>query len=1135
MSFFGQIVQKYALAGRRLAFESLERRDLLTIIRLVDWNTLNRPNDATDVGNFQTILAAIGNETIAGNTKRLDILAVQETDPAVSPGNNSIGQIESILDALYPSTDYASAVTSVDGGGDSTGFIYDTSTLSLVQSIEVPGALTHKIMRGQFRPVETLGESDFFVYTIHLKSGDTPSDASLRASEALVLRNDADSLGEGANVLFVGDFNMKTSSEVAWTNFVSAGAAQLHDLADAPGNWFNNPVFSYLHTQDPRVGGSGMDDRFDIIFGSGELFDGVGIDYVPDSYRVFGNNGTHTFDSDITTGTGASVDVLAALAAASDHLPVIADFELLDVTPGVRVVQTGGGTKVIEGGLFDTYQVVLNTAPSANVTVTVTPDAQMDLGNGAGGQVSLVFTPGNALTPQTIIVNAANDLLLEGNHTGQISHTSASADLDYHELSIAGVTVQIVDNDAPTIVINEVDADQTSIDTAEFVELYDGGVGNVSLAGMTLVFFNGATDQAYFVLSLDGYFTNENGFFVVGSSIVPNVGHEFSSASNNLQNGQDAVALYSGAFSLNAPVTTVNLLDAIVYDTGQAADPGLLVLLESGEPQVNENQNGAGATQSLSRVPDGGDPRQTSTYIAQAPTPGAPNQLPFAGVLITQSGTRVDVQEGGATDSYLIALATIPSADVTITIDPDEQTDLGNGAGVAIMLTFTPANALVPQMVNVAAADDLIVEGTHTSVITHTAASVDSAYNGIVIGNVVANVLDNDVAPPTSIVISEIMYNPASDETSPGIAEWIEIVNVGSGTVDLGNWLLDDEDATNWGPIPVGTMLSAGQIAVLFDAAFTTVATFRAEWSIPSSALVVGITWGNLANTPSPTNEMLELRDSGGELIDSVNYDDANPWPTIGGSGGPSIYLKHVSLDNNEGSNWARSTEGVRNAISPTGPTYSTADVGTPGWLPLAGDYNSNGVVDAADFSVWRDTLGSTTDLRADGSGSVAGVPDGVVDQFDYLHWQANFGAVLSLGSGAGGGSGQLAAVTVAVEEKVQLPDFAETAGAAAAVDAALAEFASVSAHVRGSLARASAIIRQGSNEIVATSASNLLLAEPAEFRRKPVFNVLESASAVGYQESVDELFAALDQYELIAIQTWQRLLPASSMGSLAY
>ena len=39
-------------------------------------------------------------------------------------------------------------------------------------------------------------------------------------------------------------------------------------------------------------------------------------------------------------------------------------------------------------------------------------------------------------------------------------------------------------------------------------------------------------------------------------------------------------------------------------------------------------------------------------------------------------------------------------------------------------------------------------------------------------------------------------------------------------------------------------------------------------------------------------------------------------------------------------------------------------DVAVP---PLSGDYNGNGVVDAADYTVWRDTLGSTTDLRANG------------------------------------------------------------------------------------------------------------------------------------------------------------------------
>ena len=169
-------------------------------------------------------------------------------------------------------------------------------------------------------------------------------------------------------------------------------------------------------------------------------------------------------------------------------------------------------------------------------------------------------------------------------------------------------------------------------------------------------------------------------------------------------------------------------------------------------------------------MPDGGTPLQTTTYRAQTPTPGTFNTTYPHGVEFLQSGSRVDVQEGGATDSYQIALQSIPTANVQITIDPDSQTNLGAGAGVAIVLTFTPANALIPQTITVTAVDDILVEGVHTSTITHTASSADSKYNGVAIGNVIANIVDNDAAAPASIVISEIMYNPASDETSPASA-----------------------------------------------------------------------------------------------------------------------------------------------------------------------------------------------------------------------------------------------------------------------------------------------------------------------------------------------------------------------------
>jgi hypothetical protein len=54
---------------------------------------------------------------------------------------------------------------------------------------------------------------------------------------------------------------------------------------------------------------------------------------------------------------------------------------------------------------------------------------------------------------------------------------------------------------------------------------------------------------------------------------------------------------------------------------------------------------------------------------------------------------------------------------------------------------------------------------------------------------------------------------------------------------------------------------------------------------------------------------------------------------------------------------------------------------------PLTGDYNGNGAVDAADYVVWRDTLGQNGNgMAADGNGNLA------VDGGDYDVWRAHLG-----------------------------------------------------------------------------------------------------------------------------------------------
>jgi hypothetical protein len=54
--------------------------------------------------------------------------------------------------------------------------------------------------------------------------------------------------------------------------------------------------------------------------------------------------------------------------------------------------------------------------------------------------------------------------------------------------------------------------------------------------------------------------------------------------------------------------------------------------------------------------------------------------------------------------------------------------------------------------------------------------------------------------------------------------------------------------------------------------------------------------------------------------------------------------------------------------------------------LPIPGDYNHDGAVDADDYDLWRASFGSTGNLSADGNG------DSVVDVADYTIWRDNLG-----------------------------------------------------------------------------------------------------------------------------------------------
>ncbi len=197
------------------------------------------------------------------------------------------------------------------------------------------------------------------------------------------------------------------------------------------------------------------------------------------------------------------------------------------------------------------------------------------------------------------------------------------------------------------IVINEVDCDTPSTDDKEFIEL-KSATPNFPLDGYVLVLFNGNGDYSYFALDLDGYQTDPNGLFLIGSDTVEPFPQLLISI-NTIQNGADAVAIYLGDdsdFPQDTPPTTTNLIDALVYDTSDSDDIELMAALGVTE-QISEGSSNN--TNSIQLLQDG-------SYVSTTPTPRMVND--GAGVAVTAISMFTDQEMYNEGDSFDIVFST---------------------------------------------------------------------------------------------------------------------------------------------------------------------------------------------------------------------------------------------------------------------------------------------------------------------------------------------------------------------------------------------------------------------------------------------------------------------------------------------
>jgi glucose/arabinose dehydrogenase len=539
--------------------------------------------------------------------------------------------------------------------------------------------------------------------------------------------------------------------------------------------------------------------------------------------------------------TGGAVAQLAwsSPTQAKQIIPQSQLFSSSVPTPGVTIIPSDGTTTLTESGATDTYNVVLNIAPTADVTVTLT---------NAGGQTttsvnSLIFTPTNWNVPQTVTVTAVDDTVFEGPHTGTVNHSANSTDVRYNGLTIAPLTANITDNDTPTPLPGV-----TLVQTGGNTAVTEGGITDtyslvltvIPTADVTIALTNGGGQTTTSINSLTFTPTNWNIPQTVTVTAVDDTLFEgfhtgtvsYSVTSTDTRYGGLAIAPLTVAITDNEPLPPIGGGDGLLGEyfdnidftnrlltrtdatvnfnwgdgspaatigadtfsvrwTGQVqslysetytffttSDDGVrlfvnnqlvinsfinqsptersgtiaLVAGQKYDIRLEYFENGGGAVAQLAWS----SPTQAKQIIPQSQLFSF--SVPTPGVTIIPSDGTTTLTEGGVTDTYSVVLNLAPTADVTIALN----NVAGQTTTSVSSLTFTPTNWNVPQTVTVTAVDDTVFEGPHTGTVNHTATSTDTRYNGLTIAPLTANITDNDVPTPLpEVTLAETGGNTA--------------------------------------------------------------------------------------------------------------------------------------------------------------------------------------------------------------------------------------------------------------------------------------------------------------------------------------------------------------------------------------
>ena len=333
--------------------------------RIVNWNIANNNGDPSAI---QAVFEELALDDSSGAATAPHMYVFQEVR------ESDVDELEQIVNAAHPGLGYVRGTYTSnnleDGSVGAQALFYRSDLVSEITSSHDDISTGAGRNTDRWRLRLTNYEFDIYLYSTHLKAGQGSANEDERVDGAEAIRSNADALPSDAHVIYVGDFNFYSPNESAYQVMTGPGAKQGVDPLGTGNSW-SGTSNAIKHTQSPRATaaggliGGGLDDRFDQHLVSAGLLDGSGFAIV--DYRAFGNDGNH-YNGSINTGNNTyypsqisrSNDLADALFDASDHIPVVVDYQYPALVSGLIEDELG---TIIQGAGFYVDVLLSNIAP----------------------------------------------------------------------------------------------------------------------------------------------------------------------------------------------------------------------------------------------------------------------------------------------------------------------------------------------------------------------------------------------------------------------------------------------------------------------------------------------------------------------------------------------------------------------------------------------------------------------------------------------------------------------------------------------------------------------------------------------------------------------------------------------------